>query len=135
MSSGHGANFAEVIKEDFVKEICPGELHIFLRELENNESIDLGEFTQDVVPELVISRAGNDKDTLPYIVAYVELCLTFEQLTGLSLKLAFHDQESEGDCYDEVDGVYWRVGNVYQLTPAGEKYKNKIERAFYVTAG
>ena len=47
-----------------------------------------------------------------------------------------------GECHkeredrgDEVDGVFWKVEGVYVLSPAGEKYKDKINRAFWTEFG
>ena len=37
--------------------------------------------------------------------------------------------------YDDVDGHYWWVENVYVLSPAAEKMGDKIKRKFFVTFG
>jgi len=52
----------------------------------------------------------------------------------LELFLGYHDEES-GDRYDDVSGVYWSVVGAYQLSGAGKKYQDYIERKFFVSFG
>lgn len=66
------------------------------------------------------------------------LCNTFEKTTeGLKLSLTYYDVES-AERYDEVeekDGCIFDVDGVYQYTPAGEKFKDKLFRSSYVVFG
>ena len=60
----------------------------------------------------------------------------FEKTTeGLILDIDFHDKEGDGDRYDEVDGVFFTVGGMYGLTPAGKKFNDVVTRKFYTTWG
>jgi hypothetical protein len=65
---------------------------------------------------------------------YAKLLDTFNKNTGLELFLCYHD-EDDGDVYDEINGHFWHVEGVYQMTEAGEKFHDVIERKFYVTFG
>ena len=134
MGMGYSSNYVDTVAEEFVKEICQKEFDNFTTELEKNE-VELDDFAIHDAPETVISREANDNETMSHTVAYIELCLAFKGKTGLSLEIMYHDQEENGDRYDGVSGIIWVVGDVYQYTPAGEKYKKQIERKGFVTFG
>ena len=53
----------------------------------------------------------------------------------LDLFIGYHSAQDEGDRYDEVDGAFWAVAGLYQLSPAGQKLGNKMERRSFVTFG
>ena len=123
MSMGHSANYADVVTEDFINEILS----------EVGESDLLTKF-YETFPDGV---SGNDiyngfSGLQKY--RYEWLLDTFQQYTGLGLEIGYHDEES-GDRYDEVNGIFWSVDGVYQYTEAGDKYKDRISRCFYVTYG
>jgi len=134
MGMGYSANEIYTVKEEFVKEICPKEFDTFMLELEN-DNVELDDFAIHDALETIISREANDNETMSHTVAYVELCSAFKEKTGLSLEVMYHNQEEVGDRYDDVSGIIWVVGDVYQYTPAGEKYKKQIERKGFVTFG
>ena len=134
MGMGYSANEVYTVSEEFIKEICQKEFDNFMLELENDE-VEFDDFARHDAPETIISRKTNDDETMKHTVAYVELCLVFQEKTGLSLEVMYHDQENDGDRYDEIGGIVWVVGDVYQYTPAGEKYKDKIERKGFVVFG
>jgi len=134
MGMGYSSNYIDTVEEEFVKEICPEEFDKFMLELEN-DNVELDDFAIHDAPGTVISIEANDEDTMSHTVAYVKLCLEFEKKTGLSLSVMHHSQEEDGDRYDEIAGIIWKVDNVYQYTPAGEKYKKQIERKRFVSFG
>jgi len=134
MGMGYSSNYIDTVEEEFVKEICPEEFDTFMLELENN-NVELDNFAIYDAQETVISREANDNETMSHTVAYVKLCLAFKEKTGLSLEVMYHNQLDDGDRYDEVGGIFWGVGDVYQYTPAGEKYKEQIKRKGFVTFG
>ena len=53
----------------------------------------------------------------------------------LELSIGYHDAAQDGDRYDEVNGVFWAVDGLYQLSPAGRKFGTKVRRKFFVTFG
>lgn len=131
MGMGTSAAYADTVTEEFIGEIAPVELATLKSALEK-EGNSMEDFAQD-------NQFGGD---LGYVdfgdevhQAYDELLVKFKEVTGLQLDVSHHDSESEGDRYDDVDGVFWTVGGVYQLTPAGKKYEDKITRSHYVIFG
>lgn len=57
--------------------------------------------------------------------------------TALGLAIYTHDSDAVGGRYDEVDGVYFAVDNLYRLSEPGREWQEKlnIERRFFVTYG
>jgi hypothetical protein len=124
MSSGYSASYADVVTEDFINEILEkaGEPDLLTKFY---DAFSNGGITGD---DIIYGFSGLQK------YHYEWLLETFQQHTGLYLEIGFHDSEN-GDTYDEVNGIFWNVGGVYRYTEAGEKYKDKIIRSFYVTYG
>lgn len=138
MGMGYGANYADVVDEAFVKETCPDELQKFREAFETYQNDpDLSESASYLISEVLDTPESpkTDSPTLPMWETYHVLIEKFAQLTGLYLALCYHDSDSEGDRYDDVNGEFWSVGGVYTITPAGEKFKDKISRVHYVTFG
>jgi hypothetical protein len=46
----------------------------------------------------------------------------------------YHDQE-EGDIYDDVEGGFFTVDGVTQLTEAGKKYEKDLTESYWVNFG
>lgn len=128
MGMGYSAAYADVVSEDFVKEMCPDEYNKFMEQFDDKTVVDNVVFTI----EYFAQNLGYSDD---YNQSYEDLIKKFEERTGLTLWIGYHDIENDGDRYDDIDGVYWSVGGVYQHTPAGEKYKHRIQRAFFVNFG
>lgn len=66
---------------------------------------------------------------------YKALKEAFKEATGLTLFIGYHSSDDNGDIYDDVDGLYWALGNVYRLTEEAEKVEDLFEDAFFVTYG
>jgi len=129
---------ADIVDESFVKEISPKAFKR-LKELVDNAdyegfSIELlsiqTNYEGDIENELAMDLG--DEDACLISNAYQFLCMDFQNKSGLSLDLKYHAKEDRGD---EVDGYFWAVGGVYELSAAGKKYKNKIERKFWTVWG
>ncbi len=130
MSNGYGAGCADVITSIDLKEICPKEYNAFMDALKTlNVSFD--EYAQ--------SKLYGDIDSPAYEnvnIKFVNLARKFKKVTdGLELDIEYHNSEDNGDCYDEVSNGFFAVYNMYQLTKAGKKIGNKVERKYYVTWG
>ncbi len=134
MSQGTYACHADIVTDEFVREICQEEI----RELDialaaSDYSLeglgvcnDSGDFEGEINGDL-------DEDSVAIIIAsYKNLCKVFQEKTGLSLNIKYHNKEDKGD---EVDGMFWEVDGVYILSEAGEKYKDKIERKAWTVYG
>lgn len=129
MGMGCAGAYADVIEESAVKKFCPKEFQAL------QDAIDGTSFAWED-----IARAGQYEDIAQACSPEIEkvfLVLTkaFEKKTRLSLSIAYHDSESEGDRYDDVNGIYWCVGNMYQLTSAGKKMKKYVDRKMFVQFG
>jgi len=137
MGMGNYPCFAEVIEEDFVKEQCPellDKLKILLDKLDISFDQFATYFDESQGNDMLADGISlEDQKTLHE--AYHDLQDEFEQKTGLILLVIYTCDEDEADRGCEVTGGCWSVGGVYQLSPAGEKYKDKIERKFWTVFG
>ena len=131
MSMGYSAIYFDTVAEEFVKKICSEEFDNLMEEIEKR-AMGLDEFAIYVAPDIIISTKQTDEAD---VTAYIELCLAFKEKTGLSLEIMHHNGEVDGDRYDDISGIIWVVGDVYQYTLAGEKYRNQIERKGFVAFG
>lgn len=131
MGMGHAAAYADTVEESFIAEVAPMELGVLMDALEKEEHT-LEDFAQDAQYD---GALGTNDFGDEVIQAYDNLLNKFKEVTGLQLDLSYHDRDSEGDRYDDVDGAFWTVGGVYELSEAGKKYQDKITRAHYVNFG
>jgi hypothetical protein len=120
------ACYADTVKEEFVKKMCPKEYKAFMRCLDDSDTLDLGEFAREYL------YTSDDKDMNRVCKLFGKLCIAFEKATqpsaglnGLSLSLVYKEAEDRGD---ELNGVGWEVGGVYMYSPAGSKFQNEITR-------
>lgn len=152
MASGHSANYADVIPQELVQELCPVEWADLVELLASHdlELETLGkackfdgseedEMRSDV-SGLCATEAEDEQLIQDLLASWRRLQAAFAKATavdgaGLELFLGHHSQHDDGDCYDEVDGVFFAVGGMYQLTPAGTKFADRIERKFFVAYG
>ena len=132
MSMDYGSNFVETIEEKTVEETCPCEFVELVKVIENQ--LEENELDVSDIDELAFSIKNDEKIPEPIKEAYQALCDAFEKQTGLPLGLGYHDTD-EGSRYDDIDGSYWWIGNVYQMTPEAKRLEDKIQRKFFVTFG
>lgn len=140
MRLGYYSDYADVIEqEELIKLGRCGDLVRELATLTNheglvpvNEKIDMD--MKNLAQMFVYDYHAYDDDLAERITKkYDELREEFEKVTGgLTLDINHHSG-GEGDRYDEVQGAFWEVGNMYTLTPAGEKHRKIVKRSFYVT--
>lgn len=162
MGMGYGANYADVIEAEHVMKLAPkgwaainalweeDQLEkdaalIVLHHLVHDDQYGIEQLENYYKPGTPL---GDDETweerAAAYKKAWDELHEEFMHATAsggrdgssfLDLGIGYHNADDEGDRYDEVDGVYFTVGGVYKLTRAGERFKDIIERKFYVTFG
>lgn len=145
MSSGYGANYADVIDENNIRKI-PGcgkllnELHACFNDAQKTLFTDcdihFDKFAMDIaheydnIPEELFRQAER---------IYQELQHVFNKQTGLELYLGYHDSDNDGDCYDDVNGSYWCVAGCYTVSKCYAKSKSRfginIPRLHFVTYG
>jgi len=126
MGMGYGANYADIIDNGVIAKTCPEELKALDKAIENAE-YDFECFAQE-------AQYGDFPDDMVE-KAFDILTTAFQKKTGLGLNIGFHDQHDEGDRYDQVNGAFWSVDGVYELTEAGKKYEKYINRQMYVSFG
>jgi|WetSurSiteA1Bulk_404760.scaffolds.fasta_scaffold78533_2 hypothetical protein len=126
MGMGYAANYADVIQDKDLENLCPKEYKAFMDILKTKD-ISM----EEIAFQINYQEIEENKDVEE---CYERLCKAFNEVTELELALGFHC-EDDGDRYDDIRGPYWSVFGVYDLTPAGKKYFNIIKRAFFVTFG
>lgn len=130
MGMGYGANYADVMEDKNIKKLCPNTFQGLVTAIKMDEYAggDLDDFAQ------LLNTQEIEPDSEAHI-AYDQLKLAFKRATGLELILCYHDCDEYGDRYDEVNGHFWHIDGVYDLSEAGKKFQDKIKRKFYVTFG
>ncbi|MEI6502728.1 MAG: hypothetical protein WCP21_17100 [Armatimonadota bacterium] len=136
MSSGHSANYADVIPMENVAELCPDEVGRFVAAVS-------AEYPEEAVSDFATALAaiareydcGEDETHGDDVrMEWKELTERFEEITGLGLQVGFHDPENGGP-YDEVEGAYLAVEGMYELSAAGKPFQGIVERRMWVTFG
>ena len=123
MSMGYGSNYADIISNDNVKAICQKEYDALIALL----------FLEDMTFDDFCQESGKLSDDI--LFAWGKLVGNFEYKTGLALETGYHSRDDDGDRYDEIDGGYFLVDGMYELTEAGKKIGDKVKRKFFVTFG
>lgn len=136
MGMGNYAAFAEVVKQEFVEKTCPEEFQELLNIIDLVDDMFLtdlakcAQYPEDIEGELTTKCSIDDAHKI--YEAYNKLCNKFLEKTHLSLYINYHEAEDRGD---EVNGMFWCVDGVYQLSHAGKKYQKEIERKFWTNFG
>jgi len=129
MSMGYGAAFTHEVELDDLKTVVGEEL--VNKFCEARDAMEAGD-------ELEYHNEGSWEDydciiddTVPTVLAFdtvvKEIASKFEEVTGISLHLGYHDAEDNGSCYDEVDGWYWEM-DFSELFEPTEKFKKLQEK-------
>lgn len=126
MSMGYGSGYADVIKDKDLRALCPLEHREFMMQINNSDTT-----LEDVARDIDYEYDGLSKEIR---TAYERLCNAFNKKTKLTLYLGYHS-EDEGSTYDEVTGAYYGVNGMYEMTKAGKKHKDIIQRCHYVIYG
>ena len=149
MSMGYGANFAETIsKENLIKVVKDKRLvNNFIEKFTNYRFAECETADYD---ELAMTVSGVDiRDIDPESKRFKELKALWDKIakkfkdeTGIDLYINYHDVNDDGDCYDDVDGLFFNFyhRDLYEPTKAYKDMMAKfgediVERKFYVTFG
>jgi hypothetical protein len=135
MGMGNYAQYADTVKPEFVQKTAPKEYEAFMAFL---DEIDLSfeDFANNYQYE---EFDGVSKENSKRAVElYAELCAAFDYITKkdghtLNLSLVYHDPD-DTDRGNELYGAAWTV-EPYILSPAGELYKDEIQRLFWTNFG
>lgn len=152
MAMGYRANMVLTITRETLENIVPTQYAAFKKwedaldnQLDWHEhsvmallNRPLATFHVADIAEYVASDIEEDHaDILPFVQAYKNLLWTFKIQTGLSLYLGYHGEE-EGDQYDDVDLVYFKLdaSEIYQERPevvAARKIGLDFQDSYFVT--
>lgn len=130
MGNGYLACYADVVGETFIKKTAPKEWKKF-----NGLFVKSDAEVRDIVDLFTGYEYEKTDDNDLLREAYDSLVKKFNEKTGLTLSINYHDSGNDGDRYDEVNEWFWEVGGVYDITPAGKKYGKYITRSTWVTFG
>lgn len=149
MSTGYGANFAETIsKENLIKVVKDKRLvNNFIKKFLNYrfsecETADYDELAMTVSGEDIRDIDMDGKPFKALKALWDKIAKKFKEETKIDLYINYHDANDDGDCYDEVNGLFFNFyhSDLYQPT---KKYKDMmakfgedmVERKFYVIYG
>jgi len=121
MSSGYAGAHADVIEfegKGSVLEIVTDPGLEFENAVKKSDLGSIEEFARCV-------EQGDEIEDGDVIEAWNNLKTSFFLKTGLDLGIGYHDSDNSGDCYDEVNGVYFFVEGCYQKSPAMEQFEKK----------
>jgi len=145
MGMGYCSNYSDVVSKSFIKRLCPKQFKAFMDSLiiPKWELEDWARYLNDVT-ELNLPNDFEKEADFQDSIKFTDRCwsdlreafyqATKVDMSHLYIDLEYHSPE-EGDIYDGVSGAFFVVGGVYELTPAGKKFQQAIERKFYVTFG
>lgn len=124
MSLGYMAAIATTVTEELIFKVCDAEMDSLIDYMETYgidrhnlwECVELQDNEGDLDPKIY--------DKLEQL--YHDLQNEFNACTGLFLWIEYHDADNNGSCYDDVNGAFWCVGNVFTKT----KHAKKFEREY-----
>ena len=132
MGFGADGDYADTVTDEFVKGICPEEHKTFMENVVELSSIDdvaygLDELNGvDDISDVDAEEEDKIREPLDALIK------AFKEKTGVDLVIRYIESEGRNS---DVDGFFWGVDNIYQLTPAAEKIKDKIARKHWITYG
>lgn len=136
MGMGHMACTANIIEKEDILKVIPDEFQALEDLLEvyqvTWDELAAAEEYGDTIDEAEEGAAEEIHE------CWVKAAKVFEEKTGLELFIGLHNQEDEGSRYDDVDGVYFSLGNVFRYTPEAKKLMDNgiaIEQKFWVRIG
>ena len=142
MGTGYSGAYADTIEWDELEKICPTQCKKLSSLLKKHNvmmdsllaTICEMEYDEDRINDFVSYHNITDGVGEDMLLAVRELQIEFSK-TGLVIHCGYHDSQDDGDRYDDLDGGFFRVEGMYQLTKAGEKFEEVITRCFYVQYG
>jgi len=131
----------DVVSNIFIKKTVTAEYDHFMKAIKSQTTLRTfaetegdGDFFQLFKTEMCgCGCGGSDAEADRIDVIYDarnKLKRAFKAKTGLSLSIGFH--ERNGFAHDEINGVYFSVDGVHQLTKAGKRCQKNISRKFFV---
>ena len=135
MGMGYSGINIDTVSDETVIKVCGAEFEAFKQALEKagldidcqgvGYSIENGEFgeLEDSMPD----GTENAEELIKAVEDTLNALTTkFVEVTDMCLTFAVHDSEEHGSRYDDVNGHYWELHGVYQLTPVAKQFKEKF---------
>lgn len=115
MGMGYAGNFAVTMEEKDLAEIVPAEFKTF-----DNARKALGNMFEEFARQVSMDDVQNEEGIPEMLEAYNTLRTAFKDKTGIALYLGYHNQEDDGDRYDDLCGVYWSLdfSDCFPASPA-----------------
>jgi hypothetical protein len=149
MSMGYGANFAETISEENLIKVVgdaravKGFIKAFTGyEFSEAEDNDYDELAQTISGEMEYDIDQDRRCYKALKAKWDKIAKKFKEVTGIELYINYHSVKDCGDCYDDIDGLYFNFSgrDLYQPTKKYKELKKKfgediVERQFFVTFG
>jgi len=127
MGMGYAGVNTHTVAEETVEKVCGNELKKFLDEV-NNAELDIDdEFTTQCIDYDDHLDIDCDEESAKVIIeSYKTLKDKFYDKTGLYLTLCAHNSSDHGSRYDDVDGHYWELGGVMEITSEAKAFQEKF---------
>ena len=131
MGMGYAACSIDVISSDGLSKLCKDTYKAFIDALGAiNEDIDA--FAQ----RERFDDFDDDQEHWQLVIdAWDSVCKSFHASTGLDLYIGYHDSDNDGCRYDDVDGHFFSVDGMYELTEAGARIHKYVTRSHFVQFG
>jgi hypothetical protein len=133
MSHGYSARYVDHIEEQDLEKI--GGIKEKLKDLKKllkTHGVDFSDFAECISVEEVFNEL-EEPDNKVINTMLDSIKEEFKQETGLTIGLDYHDSEVSGSCHDDIDGYFWFVEGMYELTPEGEKMQKVVRRSTFVS--
>lgn len=142
MSMDFSASFALVIEQEKIEKMNLVTFRKLLRGLKLH-NVSLSNFAHSYsVEDVIYNEEGEElsKDSMDEIYELFEdFKEEFKNSTGVGIDLGYHNQEEQGSCYDDIDGVFFALNfsDVYEMTPEAKHLQKKtgFEMKYFVTFG
>ena len=138
MGMGTAAAHAWIVSIESIRELCPNEVKACEDAFTACSNEEDGEMTWDsFANDMEMDDCKVEGNPL---LMWEILCKAFAEATKtgdshLELNIGCY-YEDDGDRYDDLeDGAYFWVEGMMQLTPAGERFKDKIEQKSWTIFG
>lgn len=133
MSSGYAANHAYTVTIEQARMIAPKAMAYLDEQILHGKFEDEDGAPYSTIEQLCEGNQHGEFDFTDEIKTFEKLAE--EETGGLSFNPYFNNQADEGDIYDEVDGPFFMVFGVTELTPAGKKWRDMISDSLWVHFG
>jgi len=136
---GGSVSCVQVITRNKVKQICPSLTAALFSELKKYK-VSFEDFAMFISnnAELTLEHIQDEdeKDRIQGMLVdlWANLQSSFyKRSKGLTLELGYHNSLEDGDPdYDQVDGAFFHVGKMYQLTSAGKEFIRSVKTRHFV---